>query len=232
MTEHQEMSELIPWYVNDTIDDAQRKRIETHLVGCALCRADLDLERGVYRTMTRDTAVEHMPAASLKRLQAQLDALEGRDAATATDAAPDMEGVAADRVAGNAARRSGKPAVRIPGRVRPWRMLAAASAAGVAVATGAYVLARRPEVLPQTYRTVTAPTARVPGEVIRAVFKPSITLTELQALLDESHMRIVAGPTEAGVYSLAPSSTLPVTTSLEMLRQHDTVRFAESTVTQ
>jgi hypothetical protein len=215
MTEHQEISELIPWYVNDTIDGAQRKRLETHLAGCGLCRADLELERSVHRTLTRETGVEHMPAASLKRLQAQLDALDGIDAAPA-----------------DAARRSGEPIARTRGQGRPWRTLAAASAACIAVALGAIVLARHPDATPQTYRTVTTPTARVPEEAIRAVFKPSITLTELQALLDESHMRIVAGPTEAGVYSLASTSALPVTASLEMLRRHDTVRFAESTVTR
>ena len=53
---------------------------------------------------------------------------------------------------------------------------------------------------------------------------------DLQALLDESGLRIVAGPTEAGVYSLAADSDRPVTTSLELLRKHATVRFAESTL--
>jgi Putative zinc-finger len=218
MTEHREMSELIPWYVNDTLEGAQRKSLETHMAGCALCRSDLELERSVYRTMTRDTGVEHMPAASLKRLQARLDALQDGDAE-------------AGAASGDVAQPTGERPAGIPRRAGPWRVLAAASAACVAVALGAFVLARRPDVVPQTYRTVTTASARVPGEVIRAVFKPSITLTELQALLDESHMRIVAGPTEAGVYSLASSSTLPVSASLEMLRKHDTVRFAESTVT-
>jgi hypothetical protein len=52
---------------------------------------------------------------------------------------------------------------------------------------------------------------------------------ELQTILDEAQLRIVSGPTEAGVYSLASNSTLTVRASLALLRQHSTVRFAEGT---
>ena len=83
--------------------------------------------------------------------------------------------------------------------------------------------------LPSEYRTVTTPAPRAPDEVIRAVFSPAITLVELQAILDEAQLRIISGPTEAGVYSLAANSDRPVTVSLSLLRRHASVRFAEST---
>jgi hypothetical protein len=67
------------------------------------------------------------------------------------------------------------------------------------------------------------------GRSLRAVFSPAITLVELQALLDEAQLRIISGPTEAGVYSLAATSNRPVTVSLSLLRRHASVRFAEST---
>jgi hypothetical protein len=78
------------------------------------------------------------------------------------------------------------------------------------------------------YSTVTTSKPRVPNEVIRAVFSPTITLVELQAVLDEAGLRIVSGPTEAGVYSLAADSRRPVSASLASLRGHAKVRFAES----
>jgi hypothetical protein len=65
--------------------------------------------------------------------------------------------------------------------------------------------------------------------VIRAVFSPTITLVELQSVLQEAQLKIISGPTEAGVYSLASDSSLPVHTSLELLRHHAAVRFAEGT---
>ncbi|HEX9404189.1 MAG TPA: hypothetical protein VF917_07145, partial [Steroidobacteraceae bacterium] len=72
-------------------------------------------------------------------------------------------------------------------------------------------------------------TPRPQGEVIRAVFSPTITLVELQAVLDEAQLRIVSGPTEAGVYSLAANSGRPVSASLASLRRDEKVRFAEIT---
>ena len=83
--------------------------------------------------------------------------------------------------------------------------------------------------MPSAYHTVTSAAPRAPDEVIRAVFSPAITLVELQAILDEAQLRIISGPTEAGVYSLAATSERPVTASLSLLRRHTSVRFAEST---
>jgi hypothetical protein len=79
------------------------------------------------------------------------------------------------------------------------------------------------------YYTVTASVPRPQGEVIRAVFSPTITLVELQAVLDEAQLRIISGPTEAGVYSLAAKSGRPVSASLASLRRDEKVRFAEIT---
>jgi hypothetical protein len=78
------------------------------------------------------------------------------------------------------------------------------------------------------YHTVTTPVPRAQGEVIRTVFSPTITLAEVQAILEESGLRIVSGPTEAGVYSLAAKSGRPVGASLAILRANAKVRFAES----
>jgi hypothetical protein len=109
----------------------------------------------------------------------------------------------------------------------PWRGLVAASVVlAAAVSSVGVVWLKSHEA---SYHTVTITEARPPEEVIRAVFAPSITLEELQSVLDEAQLRIVAGPTEAGVYSLASTSSRPVSASLGILRGHASVRFAEST---
>jgi hypothetical protein len=56
-----------------------------------------------------------------------------------------------------------------------------------------------------------------------------VTVVELQTLLAAAQLKIVSGPSEAGVYSLAAISTRPVDDSLAMLRRQPTVRFAERT---
>jgi hypothetical protein len=212
--EHREVSALVPWYVNGSIGELERQRVDAHLLLCADCREDLAHDQRVYQGMTAETAVEYMPAASLKRLQARLDGIE---------AAADADNVAADL-----------PAVDEPARrPMPWQGLMAASVAVMAVALSLLAADRwlqfRVHAAQPNYYTVTSPAARAPDEVIRAVFVPTITLVELQAILYEAQLRIISGPTEAGVYSLAANSRRPVSSSLAILRAHAKVRFAEST---
>ena len=207
---HPDISALIPWYVNGTIDERERRRVDAHLAQCAHCRDELTREQWVYGSMTAETAVEYMPSVSLNRLQARLDGIETGEAADAAAAAK-------------------------PRRLSmPWQGLMAASVAVIAVAlsflaTDRWLQYRARAAAPPDYHTVTISEPRVPGEAIRAVFSPTITLSDLQSILDEAQLRIVSGPTEAGVYSLAAKSRRPVSSSLALLRSHAQVRFAEST---
>jgi anti-sigma factor RsiW len=202
---HHEVFALLPWYVNATLEEADRQRVEAHLGNCTICREDLAAQQRICEAIEAQPALDYMPVASLKRLQARLDA-------QAESAVAPPQEQATNRM--------------------PWRGWMAASIAAMAVAVALFaadrwVLEAR---LQPKYHTVTSSVPRPQGEVIRAVFSPTITLVELQTILDEAQLRIVSGPTEAGVYSLASNSTLTVHASLALLRQHSTVRFAEGTV--
>ena len=206
--EHNEVSALLPWYVNETLEERDRARVDAHIGLCANCREDLAAQQRICAAIEAQPAIDYMPVASLKRLQARLDA---QAESTSPLALPQ------------------RPAQRVV-----WRGWMAASIAVMAVAVAllaadrwAQVEARRVQ---PNYHTVTTSVPRPQGEVIRAVFSPTITLVELQTVLDEAQLRIVSGPTEAGVYSLASNSTLPVRASLALLRQHSSVRFAEGTL--
>ena len=212
-TNHPEISELIPWYVNGTIGASDRQKLDTHFLSCAGCRDELLEERRICQAMSADSGIEYMPAASFKRLQARLD--DRGDAHAATPRAPLLSG-------------------RAPARNRqmPWRHLAAASmllAVSISLVSADKWYRLRAREFASDYHTVTTSVPRAPNEVIRAVFSPTITLVELQAILDEAQLRIISGPTEAGVYSLAANSNRPVNSSLALLRRHAAVRFAEST---
>ena len=204
--EHHEVSALIPWYVNETIAERDRRRVDAHISTCAPCRDDLLVQRRLCEAIEAQPALDYMPVASLKRLNARLDAMQAEGASSPPHAQPKNSPTS-------------------------WRGWMAASIAAMAVAVAllaadrwAQFESRRPN-----YQTVTNSVPRPPGEVIRAVFSPTITLVELQTILDEAQLRIVSGPTEAGVYSLASNAALPVSASLALLRQHSTVRFAEGT---
>jgi hypothetical protein len=207
--EHHEVSALLPWYVNETLEERDRQRVYAHVGICANCREDLAAQERICAAIEVQPAIDYMPVASLKRLQARLDA---QAESAPTPALPQQQ-----------------PAHRLP-----WRGWMAASIAVMAVAVALLAADRWAQVearlIQPKYRTVTSSAPRPPGEVIRAVFAPTITLVELQTMLDEAQLRIVSGPTEAGVYSLASNSTLTVRASLALLRQHSTVRFAEGTL--
>jgi anti-sigma factor RsiW len=206
--EHEAITLLLPWYVNGTVSALDRQRVDAHVAACAACRNDLEFERRIHARVASDAVIEHIPAASLNRLQARLDDLESH-------------ATLSQRVT----RKAHRPSL-------PWLGLMAASIAGAVVTVGFYTargLHKPGDVSSPAYYTVTDPEPRPSNEVIRAVFVPTITLVELQALLDEAQLKIVSGPTEAGVYSLAAQSSRPVGLSLALLRQHQTVRFAEIT---
>jgi hypothetical protein len=208
--EHQEVSALIPWYVNDTLADPERQRVDAHLASCTVCRDDFAVNKRIFEGIDAQPALDYMPMASLKRLQARLDVAQAQ---AAPSPVPPLE----------------------PSRSEvPWRGWMAASIAAMAVAVGLLAADRweqfEARAKQPNYRTVTTAIPRPAGEVIRAVFSPSITLVELQTILDEAQLKIVSGPTEAGVYSLASNSTLTVRSSLALLRQHSAVRFAEGTL--
>ena len=207
--EHHEVSALLPWYVNETLGEVDRQRADAHLGICTACREDLAAQRRICEAIDAQPAIDYMPVASLKRLQARLDTLAESDPTIA-------------------------PVKEQPPQRLPWRGWMAASLAAMAVAVALVATNRwvpfEARLTQPNYRTVTNSAPRPQGEVIRAVFAPSITLVELQTILDEAQLRIVSGPTEAGVYSLASNSTLTVRASLALLRQHSTVRFAEGTL--
>jgi hypothetical protein len=207
---HSALTTLIPWYVNGTLGEEDRRRLEAHMGECLQCRQDLGLERQIHGGIATQTGVEYLPAPSLKKLLGRID----------SEVEP---------------ARARLPRVPKAGRrLQPWSWqgLTAASVAVTAIAVSVlavdHFMQHRNSLAPD-FRTVTLNTPRPRNEVIRAVFAPNITLVDLQSLLDEAQLRIVAGPTEAGVYSLAATTIRPVNVSLAVLRGHSSVRFAEST---
>ncbi len=74
--DHHEVSALIPWYINQTLDDGRRQRVDDHFKSCSLCRDDLAVQLRIYEGMHAQPALDYVPVASLKRLQARLDALQ------------------------------------------------------------------------------------------------------------------------------------------------------------
>jgi len=212
--EHQEIGELLPWFVNGRLSEVDRQRVDAHLRVCEACTDELAAQRRIYGVMSVDAGLERMPVAGLNRLRMRIESLED---AVPAPAAPDE------------AARSEAPA---GSSLRQRRSVIAACIAMTAVGALAASLWSQHErrIAPANYYTVTTTAPQPANTAIRAVFAPTATLSELQELLDDAHLKIVSGPTEAGVYSLAMSGSPSADWSLRRLRGHEVVRFAESVV--
>jgi anti-sigma factor RsiW len=198
---HREAWDLIPWLVNDSLDAARRAALEQHLGDCPACRGEVQAQRELMHELNSRPLVEAMPRASLQRLWARLDA-----------------GVAPARRAAAAAGRARAPAPR-------WIL----AAAGILLVLGASLAMFAPwRAGPAAdYRTVAETSdSPAPGS-IRAVFAGGMTVAELQALLQETGLHAVSGPTASGVYTLAPVTARDAPAALAVLRAHPGVRFAE-----
>ena len=209
---HRRAWDLIPWVVNGRATDEERRTVEQHLAECGDCREEhafqLRLHAAVSRKAQPDAQAlakaESAAAASLQRLWQRIDG--------EAEPAPVVRRFAAG------------------GFARGLLVAVLIEAVGIAALSSALWTRESPRAGSAPYVTLSAPQPGAARATIRAELAPTLTLGELQTLLGQTQLQLVAGPSDAGVYSLAPllasaaDTTLPV---LAQLRSHPGVRFAE-----
>ena len=210
---HDDIWESLPWLVNGTLSAADRQRAGAHLQTCDACREEFAAQQQIHQAMAADDGALQMPAAGLQRLRTRIDALGSVAAAAVAEAATAPATLAARQVCGRRRQRAKLPTA-----------VAAAVLLSV-IASALWIQAQQRSAV--DYYTVTSAAALPHGAVIRAVFATTLTLSEVQSVLAKAQLTIVAGPTEAGVYSLAMTTSESPDWSLQRLRKENAVRFAE-----
>ena len=168
---HEQAQQLLPWYVNGTLDAGETAMVEAHLADCADCRADLAAER----VLARDVAalpidVEHAWSALSDRIDAE-----------------------------GPPRRLAEPVPFLRRKVAMGWALGGPLAAAAAVAFAVAVVPGAPSPAGETYRALgSAPTAQ-PGNAL-VMFKPDARDSDLRAALIKAGARVVDGPTATGAY--------------------------------
>jgi hypothetical protein len=194
---HEQAQQLLPWYVNGTLEADEAAMVEGHLAECAECRADLAAEQALSREVAAlPLDVEH--AWSL--LSDRIDA-----------AGPP--------------RRLAEPVPFLRRRVAMGWALGGPLAAAAAVAFAVAVVPGAPSPAGETYRALgSAPTA-APGNAL-VMFRPDARDSDLRAALTKAGARIVDGPTASGAYVLriAPASRAQ---ALDALRATPQIVLAE-----
>jgi hypothetical protein len=216
---HGECWNLLPWIANESAAAKDMARVEEHLRDCRECQEELSFQRQLREAIRSEEAIVLAPQTSLQKLMQRIDSVADMD---------DEHEVA---------RAAAEPVVarREPARLR-WLPIAAA-VQGIAIAglLAALWSQSRDELAAGRYSVLTTPTAAVArGPVIRVVFGGNVALDEMNRVLRSIDAQIIAGPSEAGVYTLGLASGAAdksdVEQAIAQLRADGRVMFAEPAV--
>jgi putative zinc finger protein len=214
--EHREIWELLPWLANQRLTGAQAERAERHLRQCDACRAELEAQQRLRDAIRAEEAVVLAPQTSFNKLMQRIDNEE-------------------------------TPEIEIEAQVQPTKIRSErapkwlAIAASIQVVTVAALLGslwwqqREVQTAPR-FATLTAPDPITKGPVLRVVFDDQTKLADLSQLMKTIDARVIAGPTDAGVFTLAlnasPASSEALNDVVARLRQDAHVVFCEPAVVE
>lgn len=169
---HEAVQELLPWFVNGTLDEEELAEVEAHLAECAECSAELAAERRLAAA-----AVESAPVDSDTAWLQMKERLDAADAPQLRPAPPLWR-------------------KRVP---IGWA-LASPVAAAAAVALVVVNLPARAPVETQFHALGAAQATAGANLVVQ--FQPGTRVADLQRLLETENARVVDGPTQTGAYLL------------------------------
>lgn len=204
--EHEEIALLLPWYVNQTLEDGELARVRAHLRHCLVCRREVQSLRALSTTLAEAPLPEPVPKAAFARLQRRLPP--------------------------RPAPVHGRPPWRGSRFPLPRAALAAAaSLLLVAALAGVGFQVSQPT----AFYTLASPPPTTPaGGEIRLVFAQQLPQEQIDALLRHIGGRIVAGPNAMGAVAIRlDEGGKPVqAAALAFLRQQKGVVLAEPIIPQ
>ncbi|HEX9942717.1 MAG TPA: zf-HC2 domain-containing protein [Thermoanaerobaculia bacterium] len=212
---HGRIWELLPWYVNGTLSERERERVEAHLADCRRCQEE---ERACRRTAEAvKGAGEVAPSPHPVQLQRMLARIE--------------ESEREERVRSGWWNLGSPFRSLIEATPGPLRGALLAQVAVILMLVGVLVwqeLHSAPPP-PAVYHTLSDPVPAPAAAVrLRVMFSPRATEREIRELLLGVRGEITAGPSPLGVYTVAvPAGSDPVEVVLARLRSEPQVAFAE-----
>jgi hypothetical protein len=224
---HQRVSELLPWYVNGSLAQPERERVEAHLAACRRCQEE---ESACRRTAAAVAgAGELAPSPHPIQFQRVLARIEESEREEHRHAGG-WRLLAPFRALVQATPRPLRGALVAQAAVifllvgfLAWDTLRPVSpAAGTSPAGSS----------PAIYRTLSDPApAPAPTFRLRVMFSPKATEEQIRGLLHGIQGEITAGPSRLGLYTVeVPAAGDPAAGVLARLRSEPQVTFAEPVV--
>ena len=206
--DHEPVASLLAWYVNETLGELEVRRVESHLEACAACRADVEAQRAIARTMRESASIGLAPHAGLASV---LERIERREARRRIWTWP-------------------LRLVRGDGTVRPLVLVVGAQSLVIVMLTAvlwAELLPASPTTSVESFRTLSTPPASGAPDAtrLRLVLADDLSLGALRVALAPWHSRIVAGPEGRGIYTVTIEGDPDA--ALAALRGTPGIHFAE-----
>lgn len=168
--------ELLPWYVNGTLEGEERELVSRQVLASLTCRIELERLRRLQQLIRRDDPEAVATDRAFERLMARIEA---------SGASPRSQ-------------------VRRPGHEFVWTRFALAASLAAAVSVLLWWWAAAPSTTPRTYETLTTPPSADAGAVrLRVVFAPGVTESERLQLLADHGLTAVGSPADDDVVTLA-----------------------------
>jgi hypothetical protein len=212
---HGECWNLLPWIANESAAAKDIARVEAHLRDCRECQQELEFQRELRNAIRAEDAVVLAPQISLQKLMQRIDTVED------IDAEPEV---------------SPASVVAMPRRKQSlwsrWLPIAAAVQGIAIIGLLAAMWMQSPDSLTAPrYETRSASDKAIAHRpVIRVVFTGNASLDDMNRVLRSVDAQIIAGPSEAGVYTIGAARFADesrVDQALAQLRADGRVRFAE-----
>jgi len=182
---HAEAWALLPWLANGRIAPEDREWVDTHVQGCAECRAELAAQRMVVTQVYREdtpTPASSDEQRSFNKLWSRIEASE-----SAAMPATGMRGAAASTRSSRTVR---------------WLV---AAVVVQAIGLGAFGLAMRGNGGSDKFTTV-ANVERLNAPAVRLVFAPSASMSTINTLLAHQGLSIISGPGASGNFTAVLSA--------------------------
>ena len=197
---HEKAFELLPWYVNGTLSDAEHREVERHMRNCLPCRVALLEQRHLATLLKEQPTVPLSAEGGFERLLAEIDASRQ-----------------------SARRAAGQRALRLP---RLARFAAAAALAASLVVAAWLVTLRSDSRREATFVTATQPGGA--HAEIDIIFADNVSAADHLALIREIKGVTIDGPSDVGRYRVRLTEGEPgrIDGVIERLRGDARVRFA------
>jgi hypothetical protein len=225
---HQELSELLPWYVNKTLQGAELNAVEAHLAVCLTCKRELTQLQRLAHAVNQEGALDSAEHAAFLRLKKRLHSGQQPSAQLDMQALPQQVRPAQHNVSpiNNTKKRN-------------WAISARSS---TALAMAAVLLLSLSVLMPRyvetdlqqgsAFRTLSdAQQDAISANEIRVVFADNVDQEQKNQILERVHGQFIsANPTAQGVYTVRLDRDIAVKHLLdvvELLRKDTHVIFAE-----